>query len=422
MSVSHLSLHNGIVLITEPVATAKTAAIGFWFSTGSRYEKEKNRGISHFVEHLLFKGTTTKSALDIAVSFDRIGGYINAFTDRENLCVHCVVPSVYTVQALSVMNDMMLNSTFTRIDIEKERSVIESEILSSDDDPEETANDAVYASLWPQQTISQSISGTVEDIHNLTREDLYDWYNINIAQGRLVVCISGNFSDIEVKELLEKNPNRLFQVDEHAYSLPVWKSGLHFLRAGFQQEQVFLLYPANKPQSIEVYLQWALLNAIIGDTMSSRLFQSLRERAGYCYNVYSYFTILSDCAFWAAYASSSKKNTHKLLADLFDQMKLFFSARISSEELEAARQHVCGEEIISSEDPEQRMKQLARLYFLDLPLLSSEERISKVMDISLNDIQLLIKDLAHEHKRFLAVYGPALGLRRKKNIRKLFTT
>jgi len=329
MPVSKVTLNNGIVLITEPVATAKTAAVGFWFFTGSRYETENQRGISHFVEHMLFKGTTTKSAFDIAVSFDRIGGYINAFTDRETLCVHCVVPSVYTLQALSVMNDMMLNATFARVDIEKERSVIESEILSAFDDPEEAASDALFESVWPSQSVSQSISGSVEDIQTISREDLFEWYNKYIAQGKLMVCISGNFSEQEVRDLMEKNPSRLENDKEFNFTLPVWKGGLHAVKANFQQEQLFLLHQVQKPETIDEYLQWNLLNAVLGDTMSSRLFQSLREKAGYCYNVYSYIYMLRDTALWCAYASASKKNTMKVITDLFDQMKLFFTMRIS---------------------------------------------------------------------------------------------
>ncbi len=422
MPVSNISLNNGIILITEPVATAKTAAIGFWFYTGSRYESANTRGISHFVEHLLFKGTTTRSAFDIAVSFDRIGGYINAFTDRETLCVHCVVPSLYTTKALSVMNDMMLNSTFTRLDIEKERSVIENEIVSANDDPEETANDAVFEAVWPGQTISQSISGSVEDIHKITREDLFNWYNKNIVQGKLVVCISGNFNDFEVRELLEKNPQRILQTEEINFTIPQWKQGLHVIKANYQQEQIFLMYSIPKPETIDIFLQWSLLNAVIGDTMSSRLFQSLREKAGYCYNVFSYISMFCDNALWCAYASSSKKNTNRVIIDLFDQMKLFFTGRISEDELEAARQHICGEEIIASEDTEQRMKQLARLYFMKLPVLSSEERIERIMQIKLDQLQPLLVNLSDAKEKALALYGPSVSLGKKKLIAKHFKT
>lgn len=142
MSVTTQILDNNVLLITEPVEGVKTASIGFWFRTGSRFESAETRGVTHFVEHMLFKGTKTRSPFDIAVSFDRIGGYINAFTERENMCVHCVVPSAHVETALEVMCDMTQNSVFASEELERERDVIISEIISSQDDPEEAALDA----------------------------------------------------------------------------------------------------------------------------------------------------------------------------------------------------------------------------------------------------------------------------------------
>ena len=158
MPIFQQILQNKAVLITEPIATAKTVAIGFWFSVGSRYETSGNQGITHFVEHMLFKGTSTRSAFDIAVEFDKIGGYINAFTEREQMCVYCVVPCFYAKQALSVISQMIYDSTFLPSEVEKERTVIQSEIISSLDDPEEVAMDAVFSSILPSLNKSSTSS------------------------------------------------------------------------------------------------------------------------------------------------------------------------------------------------------------------------------------------------------------------------
>mgnify|MGYP002513499953 FL=1 len=158
MPIFQQILQNKAVLITEPIASAKTVAIGFWFSVGSRYESSGNQGISHFVEHMLFKGTSNKSAFEIAVEFDKIGGYINAFTEREQMCVYCVVPCFYAKQALSVISQMIYDSTFLPSEVEKARTVIQSEIISSLDDPEEFAMDAVFSSIWKNNPIALNIS------------------------------------------------------------------------------------------------------------------------------------------------------------------------------------------------------------------------------------------------------------------------
>ena len=164
MAVETQILSNNVVLVTESVATVKTAAVGFWFPVGSRYEGEGQRGVCHFVEHMVFKGTTTRSAFDIALAFDRMGGYLNAFTDRETMCLHCVVPAIHLRQALEVMVDMASNSVFDQKELERERAVIQSEIVSSQDDPEEAALDAASEAVWPI-FIHQKFQRIVGDIY-----------------------------------------------------------------------------------------------------------------------------------------------------------------------------------------------------------------------------------------------------------------
>src|SRR5574344_1727550 len=172
LPVKPVKLRNGVMLITEPVAAAKTTAIGFWFYGGSRLEPASLRGVTHFTEHMLFKGTQSRSAFDIACAFDRMGGYINAYTEREDVCMYCVVPSPRAGEALSIMCDMAENAVFAAGELEREREVVENEILTAEDDPEDSALDAAENSRWQEQTVSASISGTVKQEESLGREDL----------------------------------------------------------------------------------------------------------------------------------------------------------------------------------------------------------------------------------------------------------
>ena len=158
---------NGVTLIAEPIEAVRTAAIGFWFSCGSRYEKEGHRGVSHFAEHMLFKGTESRSAFDIAAAFDRMGGYANAFTEREQVCLYCVVPAVHAGDALDILCDMAENSVFPDAEIERERFVIESEITASLDDPEEAALDAVAEILWPDRLKTCKNSMRIFCVHGM---------------------------------------------------------------------------------------------------------------------------------------------------------------------------------------------------------------------------------------------------------------
>ncbi len=411
MSIFQKTLKNKTVLITEPIAQAKAVAIGFWFSTGSRYEKDGEHGISHFVEHMLFKGTKTKSSYDIACGFDYIGSYVNAFTDRETVCMHCTVPENKVVYALEYFCDMAQNSVFDTEEVERERNVIESEIISSRDDPEEAASDAVMQALWPEDSLSFSISGDVEDIKKLTRNQLYDWYQKYIVHGKLTVCIAGKVDIEEAAKILETLPLHEEQKLENGLfdtimKEPVWHGGKSMIKALFLQEQIFLLYPVKPAESNHQMMVQNVFNAIVGDTMSSRLFQRLRESGGYSYNVYSYFNMFSDCGYWCAYASASKEKTMCVIADMQDELKKLLASGITEAELEGAKQHLCGEEIIAGEDMENHVKRLIRSYVNKTDFIDTEQIISDIMSVTKEEVSSFIAELLNNKNFALILYGP----------------
>ncbi len=420
MPILQQILQNKAVLITEPIASAKTVAIGFWFSVGSRYESSGNQGISHFVEHMLFKGTSNKSAFEIAVEFDKIGGYINAFTEREQMCVYCVVPCFYAKQALSVISQMIYDSTFLPSEVEKERTVIQSEIISSLDDPEEVAMDAVFSSIWKDNPIALNISGSVTDVEAITREYLYDWYEKFIKSGPLTISIAGNFNQEEIYECVNNFPVRKNFENLPSLTVPNWNAGVDFINADFQQEQFFLLYKLDSNIDFKQSLILAILNAIIGDTMSSRLFQSLRENSGYCYNVYSFINLFKHCGFWCFYATSSKENCLNVAKNLIQIVDEFFKNEITLQEINYAKQHLCGEEIMSSDDMEQRMKQMARFYFSGFNQYPQDEIIKLINEITFEDLYDYLNKIKTDLKKSLIIYGPKIKSADKKIIQKEF--
>ena len=420
MPISQQILQNKAVLITEPIASSKTVAIGFWFSVGSRYESEGNQGITHFVEHMLFKGTSNRSAFQIACEFDKIGGYINAFTEREQMCVYCVVPCFYATKALSIISEMIYDSTFLSTEVEKERTVIQSEIISSLDDPEEVAMDAVFSSIWKNNPIALNISGSVSDVESITRENLFDWYNQFVKSGPLAITIAGNFNQDEVFNCINEFPLRENFEQNFPLQIPTWNSGLDFISADFQQEQFFLLYKLDSKIDLKQNLILSVLNAIIGDTMSSRLFQSLRENSGFCYNVYSFINLFQDCGFWCFYATSSKENCLNVAKNLIQIVDGFFENEISEEEINYAKQHLCGEEIMAGEDMEQRMKQMARCWFSGFNQNSSEDILKLINEIQLDDLYNILKMIKDNLEKAFVIYGPKVKAQNKKYIEKVF--
>lgn len=422
MSVQTQILSNNVTLITEPVAGVKTAAVGFWFRTGSRFEPENRRGISHFVEHMLFKGTNTRSAFDIAASFDRIGGYINAYTDRENLCIHCVVPADYVTDAVKIITDMTSSSLFDSKEVERERSVIKNEIIASLEDSEEVALDAASAAVWPNHPVSVPIAGTVEDVEGLSREDLYSWYTDYIKNGATVVCVAGCFEKECLESVLETLPNRSSADWSSIHGLaPQWTSGLRFQDAPFNQMQLFMQFPLEPHISEKDYYTWAIVNALVGDTMSSRLFQKLREEGGYSYNVYSFPTYYTDAACWCAYATASKKDTAGVVKTMYRELEKLKQDSFSEEEQNAACEHICGEEIISSEDMEYRVKRLFRNYSFGFSQKSTEEILSLIRSISKKEIEKTIQTLLDFDNASLFVYGSNPSKTLKDKIEKIQT-
>lgn len=420
-------LRNKVMLIREPVATGKTAAIGFWFSTGSRSEPDNLRGVTHFVEHMLFKGTSSRSSFDIASAFDRMGGYVNAFTEREAVCMYCVVPSVHVEKALEILCDMTSHSSFNNADIQREKQVIKSEIITAQDDPEEASLDAVGEAVWPDQKISASISGSIADVEKLAQDDLYAWYEKRFVRGPLTVCITGNYNADSITGILEMLPEHTAHVrwsDEHEENqllkqTPVWKSGLNFISAPFQQEQFFVLYPVAYPVSEKLYFTFAVLNAISGGTMSSRLFQRLREKGGFCYTVDSFFSYYEDTGCWCVYASSAKQESVRIISDIRMELNDLFLHSITDAELDAAKEHVCGEEMIASEDVEYRMKRLARSYQSGYTVRTTEDIIEIFRSIQKADIEEAVKMLFNDEKASVVVFGPKLKASEKQKIKGL---
>ena len=421
MSIKKKILKNNIVLVTEPIATSKTVAIGFWFSVGSRYEKDFQSGITHFVEHMIFKGTPKRTAYEIACSFDRIGGYVNAFTERELVCLHCVVPAQYAEFALEILADMSHNALFLEQDVNKERSVIESEIISAQDDPEEACLDTVIDCVFPENPLSKNICGILDTVKNLSPTDLKNWYTEYFKEGELLITLAGNFDESKILAEIEEYPARKEAKVFHQFEkLPKWNKGFHYRTSDFQQEQVLLLFPVKTPAEKKEYFSFAILNALIGDTMSSRLFQSLRENRGFCYNVYSFFNFYADCGFWGSYASCNKKDIVDLCQALKNEIQLLLDQGISEEELQAAKEHLCGEEIINSEDVENRMKRLFRLYSFNFEMETNDETVAQIRAITKNDILEVLPKLLNLEEKALVFYGPKINKSIKQEIENVF--
>jgi len=405
MPINNCVLSNGIRLITEPIAATKAVAIGFWFPSGSRDEDEGEFGITHYVEHLLFKGSDSHSSFDISRFFDRIGGYINAFTEREMVCVHCCIPGMYTEEALEVLIHMLWNASFRERDIETERSVIVSEILASQDDPDEVGMDRALSFMYPDNSYSRSIAGSEEDVVSLSPQKIRNFYESHFKNIRPVVSIAGNFNTITAENKISRI---LFSRTDDS-RIPgketlSWNPGVFFPRSVFKQSQVYLSYPVTGTRLPQDWFSWAIINAIIGDTVSSRLYQSLREKKGLCYSVFSFFVFNRDSAFWMATTNVPPEKSDETVKTLLSEIDVIKDTNFNRQEFEDAKTHLIGELLLSEEDTENRMKRLARQFFFNGSIMDIDGFIQTVSEIDLVDVNLLFNNSFIDASRSLVIY------------------
>ncbi len=362
MPIADRVLANGIRLVTEPIVAAQSAAIGFWFYAGSRDELENEAGSTHFVEHLLFKGTARRSASDIARFFDRVGGYVNAFTERECVCLMCVVPPERVDEAVSVLVEMTSESSLEDRDIELERSVILSEILSTQDDADEMGMETAFSLMFPGHPFSRPIAGTADGLRSLEARTLRERYTGAFARGPDFVTAAGAFEEDAIYGSLLAFPSIGGRVINGVP--PEFRAGRFAKRfdrrSSFSQAQIYLSFPIDEARTAEAWGTWALINAITGDMVSSRLFQSLREERGLCYSVYSFAQFGRDCAFWMAALSSPPDRAPYAYRSLLEEIGKLAESGVSETEVADAASHIVGEMRLSSDDTEYRMKRLAR--------------------------------------------------------------
>ncbi len=412
MAIINKTLANNIVLISQNVPDTKVCSIGFWYNAGSRYERDDERGISHFAEHMLFKGTGTRTARDIACLFDRLGGYVNAFTEKEDVCLYATFPNI-AEKTLSLvvdcLSDMGENCTFPEDEFERERDIILSEIASVRDDPEECALDEVSKCIWIDENLCASITGSEKDVASITIQDIKSWYGKYFKEGELTVIAVGNFDERELEGHIAKlNVHKKvlkYPGEKHFEKGDFFRCGKHFVKSGFNQTQIFALYPLALPLTEKENYVASVFNSILGDSMSSRLFETLREKNGLCYSVYSFFTFYENAGVWASYASCEKKNSSETCGLLQKVISLFLSGGITDDELEGAKEHLCGEETIGECDMEFVMKRIQRNYSMGFSLLETQEILECIRDVTKNDIMEFAGKILDESKKALVIYG-----------------
>ncbi len=406
-------LPGGLRVVTETMPGVRSASIGVWVGVGSRDETPALSGASHFLEHLLFKGTPSRSALDISCELDAVGGEFNAFTAKEYTCYHARVLDEDLPLAVDVLGDMVTSSTLEPEDVEAEREVILDEIAMHDDDPDDVVGNLFAEKAWGGSPLGRPIAGTVESIKALTRAQIRRYYRSRYTASSTVVAVAGNIDHATVvRRVRAAFSGAGFLADLDARPAPV-RAGVRARRTASGQvvvarpfEQVNLvLGVTGLVRTDERRYALGVLNAALGGGTSSRLFQSVREQRGLAYSVYSYASHYRDAgAFSVAVGCLPSK-----VADVLDVVRAELTTLgrdgISEAEVRRGQGQLRGGLVLSLEDSGSRMSRIAKAELLYDDLPSIDDVLHRVSDVTVDDVNALARELFRQPQT-LAVVGP----------------
>ncbi len=398
-------LPNGLVVLTEPMDHVRTASLGVWIGAGSRHEQRAQMGICHFIEHALFKGTATRSALEIAQAMDAIGGHLNAFTDKEHTCYYLRVLSNHLDDAMGVLADMLLHPAFEPEALERERQVILEEIHMYEDAPDDLVHDLFASSMWPEHPLGWPIAGIHETVARLSRADLMGFLGAYCRPNVSLLAAAGRLSHDAIVELAER---ALGAWDGRsvptAVSPPVTRAEVAFRHKDIEQVHLCLGVPGF-PQAHRDRYALAVLDTILGSGMSSRLFQEIREERGLAYSISTYHAAYRDAGAFVVYAGTSPASAREVVHLVLENLARARDG-LDAAEIARAKESLKGSLMLDLETPGSRMSKLARSEQYFGRQLSLDEIIGAVDAVTRDDVRRVAGTLFVPDRVTLAAIGP----------------
>lgn len=402
-------LGNGLRVVTEKIPYLRSVSIGVWVITGSRDEQPQENGISHFIEHLLFKGTERRTAFDIAKEIDSVGGTLNAFTGREYTCFYAKVIDQNLSLAIDLLSDIFLHSLIDLKDIEKERMVILQEIKMVEDTPDDYIHDLFNRACWGDHPLGFPIYGTSELVQSFRRDQLLQFLKDNYPPDRIVVCAAGNLEHRQVVEMIERTFGQITKSDKtRGRSKPDPISTTNIRKRDLEQVH-FCLGTRGLQYNHSLRFTSYVLNTILGGGMSSRLFQEIRENRGLAYSVYSYLPTYIDSGLMVVYAGTNEDSFQEVIELVLKEFDHLKKEPFKNGELETAKEQLKGNLLLSLESSDNLMTRLAKneIYFQSyFPVGKILKGIDEVTE---ETVRQLANEIFDERLFCLTVLGPMNG-------------
>jgi predicted Zn-dependent peptidase len=386
-------LPNGLTVLTEEMQHIRSVSIGIWLKTGSRHEEAEANGISHFLEHMVFKGTENRSAEEIARQIDSIGGNMDAFTAKECTCFNAKVLDEHLPVALDVLSDLVLTPVFAEQDLARERSVILEEIKADEDNPDYLVHEIFTQNFWKDHALGKPILGTKDTVKRFNQDLVREYYKRYITPGNLIISAAGSlshrhFTDLVAEKFhaLKASTNGLHDESPHSHARITLRN-----KKSLEQVQICLGVPSH-PVSHESRYAAYLLNTVMGGGMSSRLFQNVRERQGLAYAVYSELNPYRDTGCLSVYAGTSLETAPKVVESVVQEFRTLKSELIPTDELRRAKDQLKGSLMLSLESSTSRMSNLARQEMYFDHFVGLDEIIAHVEAVTAEDVRKLAQD------------------------------
>ena len=404
---------SGLRIVTEQMAGVRSAAIGVFIGVGSRDETTRQHGCSHFLEHLLFKGTPSRTALEISTSMDRVGGEFNAYTAKEYTCFHARVLDEDLPLAIDVMGDMLTSSLLTVEDVEAERDVILDEIAMHDDDPDDVIHNLVATQAWGAETpLGRGIAGTESSIAALTREEIHAFYREHYVAPRIVVSVAGNLDHDKVVDMVEKALEGSDFLDAEAAPVPPRVGSPVGVAPGETSaqrplEQVNLIVAREGLQrGDDRRFAFEVVNTAVGGATSSRLFQEIREHRGLAYSVFSYAYSHAETGLFGVQVGCLPAKLDEVLEVVRSELAAVARDGITAEELELGKSQLRGGLVLGLEDSASRMSRIGRAELVHREVYSIDEVLARIDAVTLEECREIAAEIL-TRPEILAVVGPA---------------
>jgi len=409
-AVSRTVLDNGIRVLTKHMPYVRSVSMGVWVDVGARDESTSENGLSHLIEHMIFKGTRRRSAYDIAKEFDAIGGHTNAFTSFETTCYHAKVMDARLESMVDILSDIFLNSVFDPAEIERERPVILQEIGMSEDSPEDYLQTLAGRAVWGDTPLGRSILGARENVSGFTSQDVRRFFKRLYQPERILISAAGNLDHHQFVDLIREGFEKIGPGNGFPErTAPPIHSVTGIFHRDLEQEHLCINSPGIAISDPRRFA-FSVLNTILGGNMSSRLFQEIREQRGLAYSVYSFASSYMDSGLFGLYAGVSPENTELTLNLMFQQLDRLLAEPVGADAMADAKEFIKGNLLLAAESNDNQMVRLAQNEINFGKYIPVSDVVAKIDAVKAADIQTLAAELFGDHRFSLTLLGPLAEL------------